>query len=126
MPWDSFLGRSARPAHSQVYGGGYHGCDTPPTHPPENFHHYGGSSVPGYGGDPRIPSIQEYGGHVPLVQEYGRHLGEAPSPPIPPVIFEQSPPAPMGHGVYPSGPASVVSSLGGVSTPMRSLAHVDA
>ncbi len=70
--------------------------------------------------------IGEYGGHVPSVQGYGGHLGEAPSPPIPPVIFEQSPPTPMGHGVYPSAQTSVASSLGGASTPMHSLAHVDA
>jgi hypothetical protein len=49
MLWDSFLGRSARPTCSQVYGGANHGYGTPPTHPSENVHCYGGSTVPGYG-----------------------------------------------------------------------------
>jgi hypothetical protein len=57
-------------------------------------------------------------GHIPLVQWYGGHLGEAPPPKIPPVIFEQSPSAPMGYGIYPSAPTSMALSLGSASTPM--------
>jgi hypothetical protein len=55
----------------------------------------------------------------------GGNFNEAPSPPIPPVIFDQPPPTPMGHGIYPSAPASMALSLGGASTWMCSLAHVD-
>jgi hypothetical protein len=57
MPWDSFLGRSARPMRSQVDGGAYHGYGTPPTHPPGKVHCYGGSTTLGYGADPHIPLI---------------------------------------------------------------------
>ncbi len=123
MPWDSFLGRSARPGRSQAYGGSLHVYGTPP-HPPGTVPHHGGSVVSWYGGGPHFPLIQEVGGRIASLNGYGGNFGEAPPPPIPPVIFDQPPPAPMGHSVYPSALASVVPSLGGASTLMHSLAHV--
>ncbi len=100
-------------------------CLWHPPHPPWTVPHHGGSIVLPYEGGPHFPLIQEVGGRIASLHGYGGNFGEAPPPPIPTVIFNQPPPALMGHGVYPSATASVALSLGGASTPMPSLGHVD-
>jgi hypothetical protein len=124
IPWDSFTGRSAQPGRLLAYGGSTHVYGTP-LFRPEPIHHHEGSVVSRYGRDPHLPMVHKIGGRNVSVDGYGGALGEAPAPPIPPVIFNQAPPAPMEHGIYPNAPASMALSVGGASTPMHSLAHAD-